>query len=96
MTSADDRCRPLACSLSPDGLRERQALIDQLLARGLTALTTFPGGVQARFVTGPEVGADLDALVQLEARCCPFSRSPSPSRMTPPCSRSPVRQTRGR
>jgi hypothetical protein len=72
MTSADDRCRPLACSLSPDGLRERQALIDQLLARGLTALTTFPGGVQARFVTGPEVGADLDALVQLEARCCAF------------------------
>jgi hypothetical protein len=72
MTSAGDRRQPPACSLSPHGLRERKALIDALLARGLTGLTAIPGGVRARFMTGPEVKADLDALVELEARCCAF------------------------
>jgi hypothetical protein len=28
--------------------------------------------VQAEFVTGPELEADLDALVELEAQCCAF------------------------
>jgi hypothetical protein len=53
-------------------MRERKALIDGLLARGLTALTAIPGGVRARFMTRPEIRADLDALVVLEARCCAF------------------------
>jgi hypothetical protein len=72
MTSAGERCQPLACGLSPDGLRERKVLIDELLARGLTRLTAIPDGVQARFVTHPGLKADLDALVELEARCCAF------------------------
>lgn len=62
----------MACSLSPEGLRERKALIDELLTRGFTTLTAIPGGVQAQFVTEPELKADLDALVELEARCCAF------------------------
>jgi hypothetical protein len=53
-------------------MRERKAVIDELLARGLTGLTAIPGGVRARFVTDPTVKADLDALVELEARCCAF------------------------
>lgn len=72
MMSIGDRCQPPACSLSPVGLRERKVLIDELLARGLTGLTGIPGGVRARFTIGAEVKADLDALVELEARCCAF------------------------
>jgi hypothetical protein len=72
MTSAGARCQPLACSLSPDELRERKALIDELLARGLTRLTAIADGVQARFVTYPSLKAELDALAELEARCCAF------------------------
>jgi hypothetical protein len=73
MTPVGDRCQPLACSLSPDALRERKVLIHQLLARGLTGVTAIPGGVRARFVTGPGLkAADLDMLVELEARCCAF------------------------
>jgi hypothetical protein len=72
MMSAGDSCQPLVCSLSLGGLRERKALIDQLLARGLTGLTLIPGGVRARFMPGRRIKADLDALVELEARCCAF------------------------
>jgi hypothetical protein len=72
MTCAGGHCQPLVCSLSPDGLRERKALIDQLLARGLTGLAAIPGGARARFVTVPGLRADLEALVELEARCCAF------------------------
>jgi hypothetical protein len=72
ITSAGEHCQPLACGLSPDGLRERKVLIDELLARGLTRLTTIPDGVQARFVAHPGVKADRDALAELEARCCAF------------------------
>jgi hypothetical protein len=72
MTSGADRCQPLTCSLSPDGLRERKAVIDELVAAGLTALTAIPGGVRARFTARPELKADLDALVELEAQCCAF------------------------
>jgi hypothetical protein len=69
MTSADS-CQPFACSLSPAGLDERKALIGELLAQGLADLTVIPDGVQARFVTGPELKSDRDVLVELEARCC--------------------------
>lgn len=70
ITSAGERCQPPACTLSPDRLRDRKALIDELLGRALTRLTAIPDGVQARFVTQPGLKADLDALVALEARCC--------------------------
>lgn len=72
MMSAGDGCQSLVCSLPSDELRERKALIDQLLARGLTGVTAIPGGVRFRFRTGPGIKADLDALVKLEARCCAF------------------------
>jgi hypothetical protein len=72
MMSASDPCQPVVCSLSPDGLHERKALIDELLARGLTGLTPIPGGVRDRLTPGPGIRADLDALVELEARCCAF------------------------
>jgi hypothetical protein len=72
MMFGGDRCQPLVCSLSPDGLRQRKALIDELLARRLTGLTPVPGGVRARLTPGPGIRAGLDALVELEARCCAF------------------------
>jgi hypothetical protein len=72
MTSPGEHCQPLTCSLSPDGLAERKALIDGLVASGRTGVTAIPGGVEVRFVTRPGLKADLDALVELEARCCAF------------------------
>ena len=72
MTSAGEHCQPLACSLSPGGLAERKALINELLASGRTGMTAIPGGLEVRFVTRPGLKADLDALVELEARCCAF------------------------
>ena len=72
MTPGADRCQPLTCSLSPDGLRERKTVIAELLTGGRTALTAIPDGVIARFTARPELKADLDALVELEAQCCEF------------------------
>jgi hypothetical protein len=72
MTPGADRGQPLACSLSLDGLSKRKAVIGELLERDLASLTAVPGGVRARFMARPELKADLDALVALEARCCPF------------------------
>jgi hypothetical protein len=53
MTSTGERCQPLACGLSLDGLRERKVLIDELLARGLTQLNAIPDGVQTSSRTVP-------------------------------------------
>src|ERR1035441_10558565 len=69
--STGEMCR-LACSLSPDGLRERTEMIDRLLARGLDRLSPIPAGVRARFVSNAEIEAELRALVALEAECCEF------------------------
>jgi hypothetical protein len=43
-----------------------------LLAQGLDRLTAIGGGVRAEFLGGAEITAELEALVALEAECCPF------------------------
>jgi hypothetical protein len=72
MTSEPGPSPRLDCTLSPQGLRARKALIETLLSRGLEQLTPIRGGVRARFVPGVELEAELQALVRLEAECCTF------------------------
>lgn len=72
MSCTNNRCQPLACTLSPDSFRDRKELIDTLLRRGLAEVTPVPGGVRARLAPGAEIEANLQALVDLEAECCTF------------------------
>lgn len=64
--------QPLACTLTPVALRERKALIYDLLRRALVDTTGVPGGVRARFRGGDEIELQLRELVGLEAQCCSF------------------------
>jgi hypothetical protein len=67
-----ETCETATCSLSPAGVRARQALIGRLLARGLQSLAPVAGGARAEFRGGAQIAAELEALVALEVECCPF------------------------
>lgn len=64
--------QPFACTLTPVALRERKALIHDLIRRSLVDTTPVGGGIRARFCGGHEVELQLRELVGLEARCCSF------------------------
>jgi hypothetical protein len=64
--------QPLACTLTPVALRERKALIYDLLRRALVDTAPVPGGVRARFRGGDEIELQLRELIELEAQCCSF------------------------
>jgi hypothetical protein len=64
--------QPLACTLTPAALRERKALIYDLICRSLVDTTPAVGGIRARFCGGHEVELQLRELVGLEAQCCGF------------------------
>jgi hypothetical protein len=70
--SEGEICSAMNCGLSPAALGARRVLIDGLLARGRARLTTIAGGVRAELVGGVEIATELEALVTLEAECCPF------------------------
>ncbi len=62
----------MACTLSTSDLRDRVAWIDALLGRELVEVTAVVGGVRARFRACAETESELEALVKLEAECCPL------------------------
>jgi hypothetical protein len=61
-----------ACTLTPVALRERKAMIYDLLSRALVDTTPIAGGFRARFYGGQAVELRLRELVGLEAQCCSF------------------------
>jgi hypothetical protein len=63
---------PIACTLSPDGLDARLALIDTLAADGLLARTATADGLRLRLRDTPDIEQRTRELVAAESRCCAF------------------------
>jgi len=62
---------PIACTLTPAGLRAQARRWDQLTGRDLTGRTETADGLRLRF--RPEAEAELRALVAVESECCPWA-----------------------
>lgn len=62
---------PIACTLTPAGLRGQARRWDQLTGRDLTGRTETADGLRLRF--RPEGEAELRALVAVESECCPWA-----------------------
>jgi hypothetical protein len=63
---------PIACTLSPDGLTERLAMIDALAADHLLDRAATDAGVRVRLRDAPGVERRARDLVAAESRCCAF------------------------
>jgi hypothetical protein len=63
---------PIACTLSPDGLQARLALIDALAADGLLDRTPTASGMRVRLRDDPGIEQRTRELVAAESRCCAF------------------------
>ena len=63
---------PIACTLTPDGMDARRALIDALAADGLLDRTATDTGVRVRLRDTPEIERRTRALVAAESACCAF------------------------
>jgi hypothetical protein len=63
---------PIACTLSPDGMSARQALIDRLSADGLLDRTPTDAGLRVRLRDTPDIERRTRELIAAEARCCAF------------------------
>jgi hypothetical protein len=63
---------PIACTLTPDGLTARLALIDALAADGLLDRTATEAGLRVRLRDTAEIEQRTRALVAAESACCAF------------------------
>jgi hypothetical protein len=63
---------PIACTLSPDGMTARLALIDALAADGMLDRAATPGGMRVRLRDTPDIEHRTRALVTAESQCCAF------------------------
>jgi hypothetical protein len=63
---------PIACTLSPDGMTARMALIDALAADGLLDRTPTAAGMRVRLRDTPDVEQRIRELVDAESACCAF------------------------
>ena len=63
---------PIACTLTPDGMTARLALIDALAADGLLDRTATDTGLRLRLRDTPEIEQRTRALVAAESACCAF------------------------
>jgi hypothetical protein len=63
---------PIACTLTPDGMTARQALIDALATDGMLDRTATDAGLQVRLRDTPDIERRTRELVAAEARCCAF------------------------
>ena len=63
---------PIACTLTPDGMTARLALIDALAADGLIDRTPTDAGLRVRLRDTPEVEQRTRELVAAESKCCAF------------------------
>jgi hypothetical protein len=63
---------PIACTLSPDGMTARRALIAALGADGLLDRTPTHAGIRVRLRDTPDIEQRTRALVAAESKCCAF------------------------
>jgi hypothetical protein len=59
---------PIACTLSPADLEDREVAWEKLMSSGLVERSVVPGGI--RLTPAPGAAAALIALVDLERECC--------------------------
>jgi hypothetical protein len=63
---------PIACTLTPDGMTVRLALIEALSADGLIARTPTDAGLRVRLRDTPDIEQRTRELVAAESTCCAF------------------------
>jgi hypothetical protein len=63
---------PIACTLSPDGMTARLALIDALAADGLLDRIPTAAGLRVRLRDTPDIEQRTLELVAAESACCAF------------------------
>jgi hypothetical protein len=63
---------PIACTLSPDGMTARLALIDALAADGLLDRTPTETGMRVRLRDTSDIEQRTRELVAAESACCAF------------------------
>jgi len=63
---------PIACTLTPDGMTARFALIDALSADGLLDRTPTEAGLRVRLRDTPEIERRTRELIAAESCCCAF------------------------
>jgi hypothetical protein len=63
---------PIACSLTAPAAAERAQRWRTLLDGDLLDARPIAGGRRLAFRAGPDVAAELSALVAAERECCPF------------------------
>ena len=63
---------PIACTLTPDGMTARLALIEALSADGLLDRCPTATGLRIRLRDTPEIERRTRELVAAESRCCAF------------------------
>jgi hypothetical protein len=63
---------PIACTLSPDGMTARLALIDALAADGVLARAPTESGMCVRLRDTPDIERRTRELVAAESACCAF------------------------
>lgn len=64
--------RPIACTLTADGMTARMALIDALAADSLLDCTRTETGVRVRLLDRPDIEQRTRELVAAESKCCAF------------------------
>jgi hypothetical protein len=63
---------PIVCTLTPNGLTDRLALIDALAADGVLARTPTASGIRVRLRDTPDIERRTRELVAAESQCCAF------------------------
>jgi hypothetical protein len=63
---------PIACTLSPADLEDREGAWRKLMSSGLVERDAVPGGI--RLTPAPGAAAALIDLVDLERECCAWIR----------------------
>ena len=63
---------PIACTLTPDGMTARLALIEALAADGLLDRTATDAGLRVRLRDTPQIERRTRELISAESRCCAF------------------------
>jgi hypothetical protein len=63
---------PIACTLTPDGMTARLALIEALAADGLLDRTPTDASLRVRLRDTPDIEQRTRELVAAESSCCAF------------------------
>jgi hypothetical protein len=63
---------PIACTLTPDGMTARLAVIDALATDGLLDRTPTNTGLRVRLRDTPQIEQRIRELIASESKCCAF------------------------